>query len=120
MASPQTSVWVLRSMQRHSPPLGTLSLCSTTAAGVPQVRVATGAYIRSSLNMGALCADGVPRHVVYVSEQLDDYRTVVKWCRQQPDLDPQRVILWGTSFAGAVVCETSLTFFSPVFVCIHY
>ncbi len=45
-------------------------------------------------------ADGTPRHVVYVSEQLEDYRTVVKFCRQQPEFDPQRVILWGSSFAG--------------------
>lgn len=44
--------------------------------------------------------DGLPRHVVYVSEQLEDYRTVIKFCRQQPEFDPQRVILWGTSFAG--------------------
>ena len=47
--------------------------------------------------------DGLPRHVVYVSEQLEDYRTVIKFCRQQPEFDPQRVILWGTSFAGGHV-----------------
>ncbi|KAI1797198.1 alpha/beta-hydrolase [Ganoderma leucocontextum] len=46
---------------------------------------------------------GTPRHVVYVSEQLDDYRTVVKYVRQQPEFDPQRVILWGTSFSGGHV-----------------
>ncbi|KAI0710217.1 alpha/beta-hydrolase [Earliella scabrosa] len=48
-------------------------------------------------------SDGVPRHVVYVSEQLDDYRTVVKWCRQQSEFDSQRLILWGTSFSGGHV-----------------
>ncbi|KAI0705794.1 alpha/beta-hydrolase [Cerioporus squamosus] len=48
-------------------------------------------------------SDGKPRHVVYVSEQLEDYRTVIKFCRQQPEFDPQRVILWGTSFAGGHV-----------------
>ncbi|KAI0749386.1 alpha/beta-hydrolase [Daedaleopsis nitida] len=48
-------------------------------------------------------SDGLPRHVVYVSEQLDDYRTVIKYCRQQPEFDPQRVIIWGTSFAGGHV-----------------
>ncbi|PIL35651.1 hypothetical protein GSI_02381 [Ganoderma sinense ZZ0214-1] len=46
---------------------------------------------------------GTPRNVVYVSEQLDDYRTVVKYVRQQPEFDPQRVILWGTSFSGGHV-----------------
>lgn len=43
---------------------------------------------------------GTPRHIVYVSEQLDDYRAVIKHCRQQPEIDPQKVILWGTSFSG--------------------
>ncbi|KAI0775280.1 alpha/beta-hydrolase [Trametes elegans] len=46
---------------------------------------------------------GTPRHVVYVSEQLEDYRTVIKFCRQQPEFNPQQVILWGTSFAGGHV-----------------
>ncbi|KAI0784530.1 alpha/beta-hydrolase [Abortiporus biennis] len=45
-------------------------------------------------------SDGTPRHCVYVSEQLDDYRTVIKYCRQQAEFDPQRVILWGSSFSG--------------------
>ncbi|KAK7690968.1 hypothetical protein QCA50_006071 [Cerrena zonata] len=45
----------------------------------------------------------MPRHSVFVSEQLEDYRTVIKFCRQQSDFDPQRVILWGTSFSGGHV-----------------
>ncbi|KAJ8495969.1 hypothetical protein ONZ51_g1403 [Trametes cubensis] len=46
---------------------------------------------------------GTPRHVIYVSEQLEDYRTAVKYCRQQPEFDPHKVILWGTSFSGGHV-----------------
>ncbi|KAL6298647.1 alpha/beta-hydrolase [Sparassis latifolia] len=45
-------------------------------------------------------SDGQPRNCLYVSEQLEDYRTVIKYCRQRSEFDPQRVILWGTSFAG--------------------
>ncbi|KAJ6543633.1 alpha/beta-hydrolase [Mycena vulgaris] len=45
-------------------------------------------------------SDGTRRNSVYVSEQQDDYRTVVKYARQQPQYDPQRVIVWGFSFAG--------------------
>ena len=37
---------------------------------------------------------------MYVSEQLDDYRTVVKYCRQQSEFDPHKIVLWGTSFSG--------------------
>ncbi|KAH9850312.1 alpha/beta-hydrolase [Lenzites betulinus] len=46
---------------------------------------------------------GIPRHIIYVSEQLDDYRSVIKYCRQQPEFDPHRVVLWGTSFSGGHV-----------------
>jgi fermentation-respiration switch protein FrsA (DUF1100 family) len=38
--------------------------------------------------------------VLFVSEQLDDYRTVLAWCKKQDALDPARVVVWGTSFAG--------------------
>ncbi|KAJ7897410.1 hypothetical protein B0H13DRAFT_2337942 [Mycena leptocephala] len=55
---------------------------SITAVGVPQV------------------LHGTRRNCVYVSEQQDDYRTVVKYARQQPQFDPQRVVVWGFSFAG--------------------
>ncbi|KAL1949436.1 hypothetical protein VTO73DRAFT_8317 [Trametes versicolor] len=33
---------------------------------------------------------GTPRHIIYVSEQLDDYRAVIKHCRQQSEIDPQK------------------------------
>jgi hypothetical protein len=44
--------------------------------------------------------DGTPRNVVNIKEQLEDYRTVIKYARQQPELDAQRVIVFGTSFSG--------------------
>ncbi|KAJ7202749.1 Alpha/Beta hydrolase protein [Mycena haematopus] len=45
-------------------------------------------------------SDGTRRNSVYVSEQQDDYRTVIKYARQQPQYDPQRVVVWGFSFSG--------------------
>lgn len=45
---------------------------------------------------------------MFVSEQLEDYRTVIKFVRGQEDLyDPHRVILWGFSFAGGHVVTLS-------------
>lgn len=44
--------------------------------------------------------DGFPRDVIVVKNQLEDYRTVIKYARQQPEFDPQRVIVWGSSFSG--------------------
>jgi acetyl esterase/lipase len=46
-------------------------------------------------------SDGAPRNVLYVTEQLEDYRTALAWARAQPGVDPARVVVWGTSFAGA-------------------
>ncbi|TFK50173.1 alpha/beta-hydrolase [Heliocybe sulcata] len=45
-------------------------------------------------------SDGSPKHCLYVSEQLEDYRTVIKYCRRKPDLDPMRLAVWGSSFSG--------------------
>jgi alpha/beta superfamily hydrolase len=45
-------------------------------------------------------SDGTPRHVVVVAEQLEDYRAVFKYARQQEEFDAQKVILWGSSFSG--------------------
>lgn len=46
-------------------------------------------------------ADGTPRNCLFVTEQLEDYRSVVKWVKSgRHKLDPQRIILWGTSFSG--------------------
>ncbi|KAJ7052015.1 alpha/beta-hydrolase [Mycena amicta] len=53
-------------------------------------------------------SDGTPRNCVYVEEQQEDYRTVVKWVRQQQDVyDPHRVVVWGFSFAGGHVLTLS-------------
>ncbi|KAF9459041.1 Alpha/Beta hydrolase protein [Collybia nuda] len=51
--------------------------------------------------------DGAPRWIVSVADQLEDYRTVIKWARQQVKIDPHRLVLWGTSFSGRRFVETS-------------
>ena len=48
---------------------------------------------------------GLPREAVSVPRQLEDYRTVVRWARTQPDIDDGRIFVWGTSFAGMHVVE---------------
>ncbi|TDL25846.1 alpha/beta-hydrolase, partial [Rickenella mellea] len=65
--------------------------------------------------------DGTPRHALYVSEQLEDYRTVIKWARQQPEFDSQRVVVWGTSFSGGhavtLASETNLNLIAAMGQC---
>ncbi|KAF7317289.1 Peptidase-S15 domain-containing protein [Mycena chlorophos] len=60
-------------------------------------------------------SDGTPRNCVIVEEQQEDYRTVVKWVRQQAleesgfgfGFDGQRIAIWGFSFAGGHVLKLS-------------
>lgn len=56
--------------------------------------------ILTSLENHSVFEDGTPRSILIVKDQLDDYRTVIKWVRQQLEFDPQRVVLFGTSFSG--------------------
>ncbi|KAI0076202.1 hypothetical protein K474DRAFT_1663328 [Panus rudis PR-1116 ss-1] len=85
-------------------------LYSTIGDGVPQVTTsATHQFGEETDRNGTSCRchslylDGKPRHSVYVTEQLEDYRTVIKFCRQQAEFDPHRVILWGSSLSGGHV-----------------
>lgn len=43
---------------------------------------------------------GTPRQVIDVAAQLDDWRAAIRFARQQPGVDPSRVVVWGTSFGG--------------------
>ncbi|KDQ59024.1 hypothetical protein JAAARDRAFT_68590 [Jaapia argillacea MUCL 33604] len=68
-------------------------------------------------------SDGSPRHCIVVKEQLEDYRTVVKYCRQQAQIDPNRVILWGYSFSGGhaitIASEPELNILAVIAQCPH-
>lgn len=48
--------------------------------------------------MGA--SEGAPGRVV-PEEQVEDVRSAVTFLAEQPDVDPERIVLWGTSFGGA-------------------
>jgi len=50
-------------------------------------------------------SDGAPRHILIVDEQLDDYRSVIKYARQSDLFDPTKVIAWGTSFSGGHITQ---------------
>jgi len=66
-------------------------------------------------------SDGEPRQVFKVADQLEDYRTVIKYCRQQPAFDPNRIVVWGTSFAGghavSLASERDLNVFAAIGQC---
>lgn len=52
-------------------------------------------------------SEGEPRQLVDVRSQLQDWAAAVAWARQQPDIDRDRVVLWGTSFGGGHVIRVA-------------
>jgi fermentation-respiration switch protein FrsA (DUF1100 family) len=48
-------------------------------------------------------SDGEPRGRIVPSLQHDDLRAAIGWALEQDNVDPQKIILWGTSFGGSHV-----------------
>lgn len=46
---------------------------------------------------------GEPRQLLNIARQLDDYRAVIGWARGLDGVDPDRIVLWGTSYSGGHV-----------------
>lgn len=52
-------------------------------------------------------SNGQPRELMDIGRQLEDWRNAVTFARSRPELDPERVIVWGTSFAGGHAIGTA-------------
>lgn len=52
-------------------------------------------------------SSGQPRQLLDIDHQIVDYRAVVSWARTQAGVDPDRIVLWGTSFSGGLVLEVA-------------
>lgn len=50
---------------------------------------------------------GEPRQLLDIDRQLEDWAAAIAWARARPDVDPDRVGLWGTSFGGGHVIVTA-------------
>jgi pimeloyl-ACP methyl ester carboxylesterase len=46
---------------------------------------------------------GEPRQLLAIGRQLADWAAAIGYARTRPDVDPARLILWGTSFSGGHV-----------------
>ena len=56
-------------------------------------------------NFGA--SGGQPRQLLDIATQQQDWRNVLAWVRAQPELDSDRLVLWGTSFGGGIVIQVA-------------
>jgi pimeloyl-ACP methyl ester carboxylesterase len=52
---------------------------------------------------------GEPRQLLDIGRQHDDYRAVIAWARGLDGVDPDRIVLWGSSFSGGHVLAVGAT-----------
>lgn len=53
---------------------------------------------------------GKPRNLVVYSEQLEDYRSVIKWARQQPHIfKNDKIVIMGSATSGISVANLALS-----------
>ncbi|ORB75126.1 alpha/beta hydrolase [Mycobacterium scrofulaceum] len=52
-------------------------------------------------------SEGRPRQLLDIGMQLADWAAAVAYARTLPGIDPRRIALWGTSFAGGHVIATA-------------
>lgn len=50
-------------------------------------------------------SEGLPRQIVNVRQQLDDWHAALAFARAELDVDHGRIALWGTSFGGGHVLQ---------------
>jgi dienelactone hydrolase len=53
-------------------------------------------------------SSGEPRQLLSVNSQLEDYAAAIAHARSLPGVDPERIVLWGTSFSGGHVVPAAV------------
>lgn len=97
-----------------APASGPILVMAHGLGGVRQMRLDAFAERFSSAGYRCLVFDyrqfgaspGAPRQLLSVRRQLEDWRNAIAYARQFDGIDPDRIVLWGTSFAGGHVMRT--------------
>jgi uncharacterized protein len=53
-------------------------------------------------------SEGEPRHQLFPLDQVEDFRNAISWISGQPEVDPERIGIWGTSYGGGIVTYTAI------------
>ena len=48
-------------------------------------------------------SEGEPRNQVFPLEMVEDYRNAITWISELPEVDSERIGIWGTSLSGGIV-----------------
>lgn len=51
---------------------------------------------------------GEPRQLISIKAQLEDYAAAIAFARTLPGVDPERIVVWGTSFSGGHVIAAAV------------
>jgi uncharacterized protein len=54
-------------------------------------------------------SSGEPRQLLDIGRQHDDYRAVIAWARRLDEVEPDRIVLFGSSFSGGHVLAVAAT-----------
>jgi len=54
-------------------------------------------------------SDGLPRQHLNPWDQIEDYKNAISFLETQPEIDPQRIGIWGISYAGGHVLIVGAT-----------
>lgn len=52
-------------------------------------------------------SEGEPRGQLFPHDMVEDYRNAITWSCRQPNVDPERVGLWGTSYSGGLATHAA-------------
>ena len=53
-------------------------------------------------------SDGQPRQLLSISGQLEDYEAAIAFARSLDGVDPDRIVLWGSSYSGGHVVAVAV------------
>lgn len=53
-------------------------------------------------------SDGEPRQLLSIPRQLEDYAAAIAHARSLPGVDPDRIVIWGSSYAGGHVVPVAV------------
>jgi pimeloyl-ACP methyl ester carboxylesterase len=54
------------------------------------------------------CSDGEPRQLLSIGKQLEDYAAAISYARSLDGVDPDRIVLWGSSYSGGHVVSAAV------------